>query len=141
MNEQVRPEGRDLRFHSLGRGEPHVREAGTVALHGEGHGLAVHPRREGGEHAYHASQRSSLGYGRSASGRKWPEVCRAKALGRQPCAPNFRELRHGEVRAEGRASKVGNRRDRGNCTGGYSASTNSSKGTPYALAIFVTVGM
>ena len=27
------------------------------------------------------------------------------------------------------------------CTGGYSSPTNSSKGTPYALAIFVTVGM
>src|SRR5215218_904642 len=27
------------------------------------------------------------------------------------------------------------------CTGGYSSSINSSKGTPYALAIFVTVGM
>jgi hypothetical protein len=28
-----------------------------------------------------------------------------------------------------------------NRTGGYSLPTNSSKGTPYALAIFVTVGM
>ena len=28
-----------------------------------------------------------------------------------------------------------------NRTGGYSFPTNSSKGTPYALAIFVTVGM
>jgi len=37
------------------------------------------------------------------------------------------ELRQREVRAE-------------ICTGGYS-STNSSTGTPYALAIFVTVGM
>jgi hypothetical protein len=28
------------------------------------------------------------------------------------------------------------------CTGGYSSSsTNSSRGTPYALAIFVTVGI
>ena len=26
-------------------------------------------------------------------------------------------------------------------TGGYRSPTNSSKGTPYALAIFVTVGM
>ena len=26
-------------------------------------------------------------------------------------------------------------------TGGYCSPTNSSKGTPYALAIFVTVGM
>src|SRR5215204_5948712 len=72
-------------------------EAGTVALHGEGHGLAVHQRREGDEHAYHGSKRTSLGDGRSASGRKWPEGCTAKALGRQPCAPNFRELRYGEV--------------------------------------------
>ena len=40
---------------------------------------------------------------------------------------NFLERRQREVRAE-------------NCTGGYS-STNSSTGTPYALAIFVTVGM
>jgi hypothetical protein len=54
---------------------------------------------------------------------------------------NFRELRYGEVRAEGRAGKAGNRSDRGNRTRGYSSSTNSSKGTPYALAIFVTVGM
>jgi hypothetical protein len=53
---------------------------------------------------------------------------------------NFVELRKGEVRAEGRAGKVRNGSDRGNCTGGYS-STNSSMGTPYALAIFVTVGM
>ena len=28
-----------------------------------------------------------------------------------------------------------------NRTGGYSFPTNSSKGTPYALAIFVTVGI
>ena len=27
------------------------------------------------------------------------------------------------------------------CTGGYSSPTNSSKGTPYDLAIFVTVGI
>ena len=53
---------------------------------------------------------------------------------------NFSELRKGEVRAEGRAGQAGHRSDRGNRTGGYS-STNSSKGTPYALAIFVTVGM
>ena len=45
-----------------------------------------------------------------------------------PAAANFSELRQREVRAE-------------NCTGGYSSSTNSSTGTPYALAIFVTVGM
>jgi hypothetical protein len=32
-------------------------------------------------------------------------------------------------------------RDRGNRTAGYSSSTNSSMLTPYALAIFVTVGM
>src|SRR5215208_7257017 len=57
-----------------GGAEPHLHEAGTVALHGEGHGLAVHPRREGDEHAYHGSQRTSLGDGRSASGRKWPET-------------------------------------------------------------------
>src|SRR5215217_7983436 len=80
-----------------GGAEPHLHEAGTVALHGEGHGLAVHPRREGDEHAYHGSQRTSLGDGRSASGRKWPEVCTAKALGRQHCAPIFRELRKAEV--------------------------------------------
>jgi hypothetical protein len=29
----------------------------------------------------------------------------------------------------------------GMCTGGYSSPTNSLKGTPYALAIFVTVGI
>jgi hypothetical protein len=55
--------------------------------------------------------------------------------------PNFLELRNGEVRAAGRTGKVGNRSDRGNRTGGYSSSTSSSRGTPYALAIFVTVGM
>jgi hypothetical protein len=54
---------------------------------------------------------------------------------------NFLELRHGEVRGEGCARKAGNCTDRGNCTGGYSSSTNSSTDTPYALAIFVTVGM
>jgi hypothetical protein len=43
--------------------------------------------------------------------------------------------------AEGRAGKAGKRSDRGKRTGGYSSSTNSSTGTPYALAIFVTVGM
>ena len=53
---------------------------------------------------------------------------------------NFLELRLGEVRAEGRAGKAGNWNDRRNRTGGYS-STNSSTDTPYALAIFVTVGM
>src|SRR5215211_9165031 len=58
-----------------------------------------------------------------------------------PSSTNYRlELRVGEVRAEGRAGNVGNRSDRGTRTGGYS-STNSSRGTPYALAIFVTVGM
>ena len=49
-----------------------------------------------------------------------------------------------EVRAEGRAGKARNWSERGNRTGGYSSncsSTNSSTGTPYALAIFVTVGM
>jgi hypothetical protein len=46
-----------------------------------------------------------------------------------------------EVRAEGRPGKAGNCSDRGNRTGGYSSSTNSSTDTPYALAIFVTVGM
>jgi hypothetical protein len=54
----------------------------------------------------------------------------------------FLELRKDEVRAEGRAAgeqEIGATK-RGNCTGGYS-STNSSKGTPYALAIFVTVGI
>jgi hypothetical protein len=49
---------------------------------------------------------------------------------------NFVELRACEVR---RTREIGS--DRGNCTGGYSSSTNSFKGTPYALAIFVTVGM
>jgi hypothetical protein len=53
---------------------------------------------------------------------------------------NFRELRKGEVRAEGSAAKARNGSDPGNRTGYYS-STNSSRGTPYALAIFVTVGM
>jgi hypothetical protein len=55
---------------------------------------------------------------------------------------NFLEPRKGEVRAEGRAT---GERDIGaswNCTRGYSSSsTNSSTDTPYALAIFVTVGM
>jgi hypothetical protein len=55
--------------------------------------------------------------------------------------PNFGELRYGEVRTEGRAGKGGNWSERRNRTGGYSSSTNSSTGTPYALAIFVTVGM
>jgi hypothetical protein len=55
--------------------------------------------------------------------------------------PNFGERRHGEVRAEGHARKGGNWSERGNCTEVYSSSTNSSTGTPYALAIFVTVGM
>jgi hypothetical protein len=59
----------------------------------------------------------------------------------QDLHPNFAESGKGEVRAEGRAGKAGNWTDRGNCTGGYSSSTNSSRGTPYALAIFVTVGM
>ena len=54
---------------------------------------------------------------------------------------NFVELRKGEVRAEDRTGNEGNWSDRGNCTGGYSSSTNSSTDTPYALAIFVTVGM
>src|SRR5215216_6707122 len=53
---------------------------------------------------------------------------------------NFVELRFGEVRAEDRTGNEGNWSDRGNCTGGYS-STNSSTDMPYALAIFVTVGM
>ena len=55
--------------------------------------------------------------------------------------PNFAEFAKGEVRAEGRAGKAGNDSKRGNRTAGYSSSTNSSTGTPYALAIFVTVGM
>jgi hypothetical protein len=59
----------------------------------------------------------------------------------QDLHPNFAESDKGEVRAEGRAGKAGNWTDRGNRTGGYSSSTNSSRGTPYALAIFVTVGM
>jgi hypothetical protein len=50
------------------------------------------------------------------------------------------ELRQREVRAEARAGKAANWSDLGNCKGGYS-STNSSTGTPYPLAIFVTVGM
>jgi hypothetical protein len=56
---------------------------------------------------------------------------------------NFREAPKGEVRAEGRAGKARNWSERGNRTGDYSNcfSTNSSEGTPYALAIFVTVGM
>jgi hypothetical protein len=54
---------------------------------------------------------------------------------------NFGESDQGEVRAEGRAGTAGNGSDRGNRTAGYSSSTNSSTGTPYALAIFVTVGM
>jgi hypothetical protein len=45
---------------------------------------------------------------------------------------NFGESDKGEVRAEGRAGKARNWSDRGNRTGGYSASTNSSKDTPYA---------
>ena len=55
--------------------------------------------------------------------------------------PNFGELRKGEARAKSCARKAGNCSDRGNRTGGYSSSTNSSTDTPYALAIFVTVGM
>src|SRR5215212_2567906 len=54
---------------------------------------------------------------------------------------NIREPDTGEARTDGSAGKARNWSDRGNCTGGYSSSTNSSRGTPYALAIFVTVGM
>ena len=54
---------------------------------------------------------------------------------------NFRESDKGEVRAEARAAKARYWSERGNCTRGYSSCTNSSMGTPYALAIFVTVGM
>jgi hypothetical protein len=54
---------------------------------------------------------------------------------------NFSELRQREVRAEDRAGNAGNRSDRGNRAGGYSSPTNSSRGTPYAPASFVTVGM
>jgi hypothetical protein len=54
---------------------------------------------------------------------------------------DFGESDQCEVRAEGRAGKARNWSERGNCMGGYSSSTNSSTGTPYALAIFVTVGM
>ena len=54
---------------------------------------------------------------------------------------NFRESDIGEVRAEGGPAKAGGWSGRGNHTGGYSSSTNSSTPTPYALAIFVTVGM
>jgi hypothetical protein len=54
----------------------------------------------------------------------------------------FAESDTGEGCEEGRAEKAENWSERGNPTGGYySSSTNSSKGTPYALAIFVTVGM
>ena len=52
----------------------------------------------------------------------------------------FRESDKGEVRAEARPGKARNWSEGGNRTAGYS-STNSSTGTPYALAIFVTVGM
>jgi hypothetical protein len=55
---------------------------------------------------------------------------------------DFRESDKGEVRTEGRAGTARNWSERGICTGGYSSSsTNSSTRTPYALAIFVTVGM
>jgi hypothetical protein len=53
----------------------------------------------------------------------------------------FAESDTGEGCGESRAGKTGNWSERGNRTGGYSSSTNSSTGTPYALAIFVTVGM
>ena len=53
----------------------------------------------------------------------------------------FREPDTGEVRTDGSAGKARNWSARGNCAAIYSSSTNSSKGTPYALAIFVTVGM
>jgi hypothetical protein len=62
-------------------------------------------------------------------------------LAAQLSKANFLELDQGEVRAEGRAGKARNWSERGNRTAGYSSSTNSSRGTPYALAIFVTVGM
>jgi hypothetical protein len=68
-------------------------------------------------------------------------VHRRLATSENPIKANFVELRYGEVRAEGRADKAENWSERGSCTGGYSSSTNSSTGTPYALAIFVTVGM
>jgi hypothetical protein len=59
-----------------------------------------------------------------------------------PVYANFPEWVEGEVRAEDRAGNAGNRSDHGNRTGGYSSSpTNSSRGTPYAPASFVTVGM
>ena len=54
---------------------------------------------------------------------------------------NFGELRKAEVRAEGHAA---GEREIGatlGMYGGYSSPTNSSKGTPYALASLVTVGM
>ena len=74
----------------------------------------------------------------------YPRLLPKSTLGRltseKTYLTNFLELRYGEVRAQGRAGKAGIRSDRGNPTRGYS-STNSSKGTPYALAIFVTVGM
>jgi hypothetical protein len=44
------------------------------------------------------------------------------------------------LRIQDTERKAGNWSDLGNRTGGYS-STNSSTGTPYALAIFVTVGI
>jgi hypothetical protein len=72
------------------------------------------------------------------------EISQAEQESRKSAARgtlNFSELRHGEVRAEDRTGNEGNWSDRGNCTGGYSSSTNSSTDTPYALAIFVTVGM
>ena len=59
----------------------------------------------------------------------------------KPQKAKFAERELNEVRAEGRAGRAGNWSDRGNRTGGYSSPTNSSTDTPYALAIFVTVGM
>ena len=56
-------------------------------------------------------------------------------------AAHFLERRLGEVRLKRVAWKAGNWSDLGNRTLGYSSSTNASKGTPYASAIFVTVGI
>jgi hypothetical protein len=44
-------------------------------LDGERDDLAVHPGREGDEHADHGSQSTSLRNARDAPGQKWAEVC------------------------------------------------------------------
>jgi hypothetical protein len=66
----VRPEGGELLLRGLRRGYPHLDEAGAAPLDGERDGLAVHPRREGDEHAYHGASVPASGAPAAPSGKK-----------------------------------------------------------------------